>query len=904
MKGTKPAINEEMQTMVRDLVVDIHRRDSNTQHSMLVFLPTYKALERQWLLLHALPHLSIPLQVYVLHSSIETDACIRTMEAAPSNRRKIILATNIAESSVTMRGVKYVVDCCLSLVLAWDPPSQRHYPHLVWASHSQLDQRKGRTGRTCDGVVYRMLPRGMYAELAGYEVPAVKMLSLRKQALVLACAQSKVLQDPHFIFGHCLDPPEDSRVSDAIQFLTTIGALSASAPPTSSSSSSLLSHKLHPHHKSSPTFTPTDYGRLLVSLPLSLEASMVLVRGAQEGMLWEAALLAAMMDSSPFPIAQPFGRVSEHHRFLRKFVCVSEEEEFSPGYVSSIIANVSSFLFWQYFFKDKIRLARIFVGREGEETSREDMEKEDEEEREFCSHHHLLQSSLHSIYETVYVSLEAVHRLRPNFLTRTSLCAEEDALPTPFSYPSPLDVIAPRREVPQHKCVLVSPPQPSNVADVSGLSELLDALSVDRQVSQWECASVPFVARGPLISRRTKAMLERLIQAARGDIAKVEAWQDSQEEALPELIAADRHRKDDAGRNNGPVEPSQSLFSSQGQSNDTYQLNFGRPVCTFFLRGSCTRGKFCHFLHSTSAPKPFCDYFLSPQGCRYGQSCPFRHTISSSTPSTSSKTEPKRSSSQVKFLSNELDGGDKRRGEPPSDLISIFIPTSTQVLPSTEVVLLVGDGDFSFARWFMETIPSRNFQVVATSPDSQAEASRKHPIVLSANVSAIASSGAKVLFGVDFSVAPAVSGFSGQIFDQRWRGEVARMSWIPVRKVLWSFPFSSSKPEESLQAQRKRVAEFFLSLSRPFLKESTSETFSCEVIITLCNDQFSRCQVERAAREHFFTLVKAVPFDFRTISHNQHARNASSPLLLKVAIERPMSYIFRFCIPRHLLLST
>lgn len=74
------------------------------------------------------------------------------------------------------------------------------YPSFNWLlfrnSIPQADQRKGRTGRTCDGHVYRLVTGAFFNQLEEYEPPAIERLSLRKQILLLLCAESKAINDP------------------------------------------------------------------------------------------------------------------------------------------------------------------------------------------------------------------------------------------------------------------------------------------------------------------------------------------------------------------------------------------------------------------------------------------------------------------------------------------------------------------------------------------------------------------------------------------------------------------------------------------------------------------------------------------------------------------------------------
>lgn len=74
----------------------------------------------------------------------------------------------------------------------------------------QANQRKGRTGRTCDGIVYRLVPRNHFLKLEKFETPAMQLLSLRKQVLMILCASSKALNDPAG-FPNLIVPTYDRR---------------------------------------------------------------------------------------------------------------------------------------------------------------------------------------------------------------------------------------------------------------------------------------------------------------------------------------------------------------------------------------------------------------------------------------------------------------------------------------------------------------------------------------------------------------------------------------------------------------------------------------------------------------------------------------------------------------------
>ncbi len=91
----------------------------------------------------------------VLHSTVDIEDCLKSMQASESatrKKRKVLLASAIADSSVTIPNVGIVIDTCRSLEVRWIPKRSRNTAATVYASRAICDQRKGRTGRTCRGA--------------------------------------------------------------------------------------------------------------------------------------------------------------------------------------------------------------------------------------------------------------------------------------------------------------------------------------------------------------------------------------------------------------------------------------------------------------------------------------------------------------------------------------------------------------------------------------------------------------------------------------------------------------------------------------------------------------------------------------------------------------------------------
>ncbi|KAM1002570.1 hypothetical protein ACFX2C_002986 [Malus domestica] len=185
-------IKPEVHQLIHRLVLHIHDHEPDIEKSILIFLPTYYALEQQWFLLKPF---SSSFKVHILHNSIDTEQALMSMKIWKSHR-KVILATNIAESLVTIPKVAYVIDSCRSLQVFWNSFQKKEAAKLAWVSHSQVEQRRGRTGLTYDGQIYRLVTRPIFNLMEKYDGPSILRLSLRLQVLQICCAKSKAINDP------------------------------------------------------------------------------------------------------------------------------------------------------------------------------------------------------------------------------------------------------------------------------------------------------------------------------------------------------------------------------------------------------------------------------------------------------------------------------------------------------------------------------------------------------------------------------------------------------------------------------------------------------------------------------------------------------------------------------------
>ncbi|XP_010067085.2 DExH-box ATP-dependent RNA helicase DExH3 [Eucalyptus grandis] len=174
--------------------------------------------------LKAHPLLGDPNRVLLLtcHGSMATSEQRQIFEAPPFNVRKIILATNMAEASITINDIVFVVDCGKAKETTYD--ALNNTPCLLpsWISQASAKQRRGRAGRVQPGECYHLYPRCVYEAFAEYQLP-----ELLRTPLNSLCLQIKSLQVASIgeFLSSALQPPEPLTVQNAVDFLKMIGAL-------------------------------------------------------------------------------------------------------------------------------------------------------------------------------------------------------------------------------------------------------------------------------------------------------------------------------------------------------------------------------------------------------------------------------------------------------------------------------------------------------------------------------------------------------------------------------------------------------------------------------------------------------------------------------------------------------
>lgn len=200
-----------------------------------------------------------------LYGALDMAAQTKAVAPAAPGRRKVVLATAIAESSLTIDGVRVVVDCGLARVPRYEPGLGLTRLETVRASRASVDQRRGRAGRTGPGVCYRLWDEPQTASLPAFAEPEIRSADL--SGLVLDCAEWGAA-DPATLSW--LDAPPAAALDAARSELTALGALDTGGRITES-------------------------GRALRALPLPPRLAHMVLSAAAHGAARAAADIAAVL---------------------------------------------------------------------------------------------------------------------------------------------------------------------------------------------------------------------------------------------------------------------------------------------------------------------------------------------------------------------------------------------------------------------------------------------------------------------------------------------------------------------------------------------------------------------------------------------------------------------------------
>jgi ATP-dependent helicase HrpB len=212
--GRKPDVQIERQ--MADAIATALRADAG---SVLAFLPGAAEIRRTQTFLAE--RVSDPnTEIVPLFGALEATVQDRAISPAPKGQRKVVLATSIAETSLTIEGVRIVVDSGMARVPRYEPDIGLTRLETIRASRAAVDQRRGRAGRTEPGICYRLWDEPQTASFEAYTRPEI--LSADLSSLVLDLAHWGATDPSTLAF---LDPPPAPALNEARALLRELNAI-------------------------------------------------------------------------------------------------------------------------------------------------------------------------------------------------------------------------------------------------------------------------------------------------------------------------------------------------------------------------------------------------------------------------------------------------------------------------------------------------------------------------------------------------------------------------------------------------------------------------------------------------------------------------------------------------------
>ncbi len=244
--------------------------------SLLVFLPGMAEIRRVERRLSD-SHLRPDVLIAPLHGDLPQDAQDRAIAPTPPGLRKIVLATSIAETSLTIEGVRVVIDAGLLRVPRFDPRTGLTRLDTIRVTHDSAEQRRGRAGRLEPGVCYRLWTSAEHQSLAARRPPEMLDADLAPLLVELALWG---MADPSELSW--LTPPPPGAVAQARELLTGLGALDAGGHITA-------------------------HGRRMAELPLHPRLAHMMLKAVPLNLAGLACDVAALLSERDI-LRGPFGR--------------------------------------------------------------------------------------------------------------------------------------------------------------------------------------------------------------------------------------------------------------------------------------------------------------------------------------------------------------------------------------------------------------------------------------------------------------------------------------------------------------------------------------------------------------------------------------------------------------------
>jgi ATP-dependent helicase HrpA len=243
----------------------------NSRGDILIFMPTEQDIRETCELLEGRKHPETI--VLPLYARLPASQQSRVFSRPPG--RKIIVATNVAETSLTIPGIKYVIDTGLARISQYNPRSRTTALPVLPISRGSADQRKGRCGRVENGVCIRLFAEEDYQARPRFTPPEILRSNLAEVILRMIALNLGDISDFPFI-----DRPALKNIRDGFNLLKELGA---------------ITETLRTKQKPDYLFSLTEKGKLMAKIPIDPRLARMLIEAQKENCLNEVIIIAAAL---------------------------------------------------------------------------------------------------------------------------------------------------------------------------------------------------------------------------------------------------------------------------------------------------------------------------------------------------------------------------------------------------------------------------------------------------------------------------------------------------------------------------------------------------------------------------------------------------------------------------------
>ncbi|KFH47355.1 putative ATP-dependent RNA helicase-like protein [Hapsidospora chrysogenum ATCC 11550] len=299
-------------SLIVDVVesIDAELDYEKNRGGILIFLPGVGEINQACRALQGISSL----HVLPLHASLETREQKRVFANPPHGKRKVVVATNVAETSITIDDIVAVIDSGKVKETSFDPQTNMRKLAETWASRAACKQRRGRAGRVQEGKCYKLYTRNLEQQMAERPEPEIRRVPLEQLCLSV---RAMGMRDVAWFLGRSPTPPDAPAIEGAMKLLRRMGALDGDEL--------------------------TSMGQQLALLPADLRCGKLMVFGAIFGCLDDCVTIAAIL-STRSPFLSPQEKRDEAKEARMRY-CDGEGD---------LITDLEAFKEWDGMMQDRI----------------------------------------------------------------------------------------------------------------------------------------------------------------------------------------------------------------------------------------------------------------------------------------------------------------------------------------------------------------------------------------------------------------------------------------------------------------------------------------------------------------------------------------------------------------------